>query len=127
MRGNKVQPDFVEFLLARITEDEQKIEYMTRERHRVQQAPIFLTQDMSWLSSVDIFVSPDRWRAECKAKRAIIEAHPYGGDQSMPAHCCADSDDYLGEEMYHDDACPTLAAMLSVYVDHPDFQQEWMG
>ena len=122
MRGDEVQPDFAQFLLARIAEDRES----ATQAEWAMQGGWFTTAD----DQVDAFVqrqSPARVLAECAAKRSIIEAHPYGGDQSMPAHCCADPGDYLGEQMYHDEPCPTLAAMLSVYADHKDFRKEWLG
>lgn len=96
--------DLVEFLLARIACDEAKIEHMQREAVRVETAPIFGGLPADWLGGVDIFVSPDRWRAECEAKRRIVqEWGPF--------------------ETYNGEALLRLLALP--YADHPDWRAEW--
>jgi hypothetical protein len=102
--------DIERFLLARITEDEAKIQHMTREAERVATAPIFRGHPVDWLAGVDIFVSPTRWQAECEAKRQVVVA----AAESMCSMVCQDSCGW-----------DTLRSLASVYADHPDYRQEW--
>lgn len=94
-----------EFLLARIAEDEKKIDAMIREADRVRTAPIFSTRSIDWLSGVDIFVSPRRWRAECAAKRAIVE--------------------WADEFQHSNDGDFVLRELATVYADHEDYDTAW--
>jgi hypothetical protein len=65
---------------------------------------------------------PARVLRECEAKRRIVGAHPYTDDGG---HCCADPQGGLGEEMYWNEPCPTLAALAAVYAEHPDYDESW--
>lgn len=69
----------------------------------------------SWVESglrAEAFATTRAFR-ECEAKRQIVDAHRYSEDGG---HCCA-SDDPLGEEMFWNEPCPTLAALAAIYVD----------
>jgi hypothetical protein len=99
--------DLAEFLLARIAEDEASIEHMTAEKHRVETAPVFAGLPPDWLMGVAIFVSPDRWRAECEAKRRIIDALSWDDEPWRRVR------DYL------------LELLALPYADHPDYRAEW--
>jgi hypothetical protein len=109
-----------EFLLARITEDEAKVQHMQREKVRAETAPIFAANPPGWLAGVDIFVSPTRWAAECEAKRRIVGlwdlrmSEPDDWFPSMP----------LGGEAA-DVYYAALRLLASVYADHPDFDPGW--
>ncbi len=62
---------------------------------------------------------PRRVRAECEAIRRIVELHPNNGGS---CDTCTDRD-YVG--LVDDWPCETIAALASVYADHPDFDPEW--
>jgi hypothetical protein len=102
----------VDFLLARIAEDEAKIQHMTREAERVATAPIFRNYPPDWLLGVDIFVSPDRWRAECAAKRHVLNLHPEAVSDEKRA----------GAAWAYDEVLRLLALP---YSSHPDYRDEW--
>ncbi|CAI9417307.1 DUF6221 family protein [Nocardioides sp. T2.26MG-1] len=103
----------VEFLLARIAEDERD------------GCPCrFVDEDRD--------ICDDRWRAECGAKRQIIALHEQGDGVSYRGteFCsrCTASGEYPADDAYTDEQnwpCPTLRALAAVYADHPDYRQEW--
>lgn len=94
----------VEFLLARIAEDEQDI------------ATARLDDEPEWWM-------PEQWTrsralAECVAKRQIVALH----------------NDMLKQELGNGDASAfgaglmhldVLRSLASVYADHPDYREEW--
>lgn len=99
-----------EFLLARIAEDEARVE---RDLHPSGPHPDLGSVLCEWEES--------RWLAECKAKRRIVAEHaPEYGSCSV---CCDD----WGNAMTGDSAqpvespCPTLWVLATIYADHPDF------
>jgi len=93
----------VEFLEARISEDEKRATYV---REYGDTGGLF---------------SPARVLAECESKRAVIAVHEsYAravpesvGIAAIGARC--------GQEVTAD----ALKALAAVYKDHPDYQQEW--
>lgn len=109
--------DLARFLLDRTTEDEAKVEYMRREAHRAATAPVFALNPIGWLAGVDIFVNPDRWAAECAAKKRIIGRHsliPPGADIEGCYEC-------------HDEwPCATLKLLAEPYRSHPSFDASWL-
>lgn len=106
--------DLAEFLLARIAEDEDE----ARERREI--------ADRHWAEiraagATPAFVvfrtdEPEFTLATCAAHRRIVELH--GSGDAWCDHCSGYSDE-------PSDTCPTIRALASVYVDHPDYQPEW--
>lgn len=99
-------PSIIEFLEARIAEDEKRAAYY---------GPLTLGMR--------------RLLAECAAKRSIIKQHEIDLSIREP-HCdtCAEWwNCVLGEGppmvKY---PCPTIKALAAVYKDHPDYQKEWV-
>ncbi len=105
--------DLIEFLTARLAEDERKVTAMQRERLRVETAPIFQGQNMGWLAGVDIFVNPDRWQAEIDLKRKLLEGH------EPDIHRCAYGDHVIGDQ------CEMQRLLAVPYAGHPDFEEAW--
>lgn len=79
---------------------------------------------------------PARVLAECEAKRRIVELHPiYRGPRLLAVdstgrdfacekcHAASSIDDQSVIEALG--PCNTLLALASVYVDHPDYRDEW--
>lgn len=69
---------------------------------------------------------PTRVLAECKAKRMIVKIH-VEIDEAYTApriRCCQNCSAY-GEYPGEGWPCATIAALVSVYADHPDFREEW--
>jgi hypothetical protein len=101
----------VEFLLARIAEDE----------HVARHGRGCIVAD----SPVGPYVAYDfdRVLAECEAKRRIVALHAnllasYRGGDHL-AKCATCSDDVA------DWPCPTLRHLALPYADHSDYQPEW--
>lgn len=101
--------DLVEFLLARIAEDETDVAagVYTGDAHR-------------------------RIKAECEAKRRIVEEHQpvdYSGlGMTSPGACCICGADLgMGDWEWVEGSfpCATLRALALPYADHPDYRQEW--
>jgi Family of unknown function (DUF6221) len=96
----------VEFLLARITEDE------------IIAGTLQVVDDLLVAHGEDAgrtpLLSPARALAECAAKRKIIKLV----DEYQTGHI---SDDFAGDVMGDE----ILSDLASVYADHPDYQQEW--
>lgn len=85
----------MEFLLARIAEDERD---WTANPHAWDEIQYMLTG-----------LTQERMFAECEAKRRIIALHTPCDDWSY------------GDAS----TCPELIALAQPYADHPDFRQEW--
>ncbi len=117
-----------EFLLARITEDE------GRALGAEASMDAFDRKLWRWLGGYDAEVTeanyayidampPARVLAECKAKRAIIEAgmrtRPDGTREEIGCWTAWGE----GQDCSAYDAA--LRALAAVYADHPDFNPEW--
>ena len=91
--------NIVEFLEARIDEDE---EQASSGWERL--------GDSRWERDNygRTLLTPSAVLAECKAKRVIIEAF----DPEAP-----DLDPYVGRDV--------IAILAAIYADHPDYQEEW--
>lgn len=107
-----------EFLLARITEDEAVAGAGTTMR-----ADAYARHTALWNGAGHLPVmTAKRLKAECAAKRAIMERH-----------CSLDGDGQLCDWCITHDLsdqplpwpCPDLLALASVYADHPDYRDEW--
>ena len=98
-----------EFLLARIAEDEQKVAAMRREtsRAKLTHRPYDGDHLLTWLAGVDIFVSADRWAAECDAKRRIVQQV---SDVRWSGYAVRDV---------------VLQLLALPYADHLDYREEW--
>jgi len=95
-----------EFLLARITEDEDELKTA-----RIGGSPEWW-EPAQWCR--------ERAEAECAAKRAIVEMCPevslaHKGIEIEMGHGEPDPD--LGEQI--------LRTLAATYADHPDYQPEW--
>lgn len=68
---------------------------------------------------------PGRVLAECEAKRRIVEDHTDSREPDYCPRCVKYRDQWEGFIVYCPHPCPTLAALASVYADHPDYRDEW--
>lgn len=116
----------VEFLEARITEDELDAQVDAAEMGRS-------SVSIQFDCATQARFTPTRVLAECKAKRAVIERQfidlsdedaEYGcghEPEEIRAGMCPKMDltkPYTG---------PIIAVLAAVYSDHPDYRQEWAG
>jgi hypothetical protein len=109
-----IQPTLSEFLEARISEDEESAT-------EVHVLGCDSTRDEPFPCNCNM---PERWSRECAAKRAIVGDHRVGSYPGEGEGCvtCNWNDDYgFGQN----GPCVTLAALASVYRDHPDFDPVW--
>lgn len=109
----------VEFLLARIAEDEHQAHEAIKLRRRVfgdRDKPDRELNCYDDLGTPAVVVGGERVLAECAAKRRIINHHQY--DHIGGAHLCQDT-------MVSDAQCEVLRALASVYADHTDYDQPW--
>ena len=69
-----------------------------------------------------ISISVERVRAECEAKRRLVEHHssPHDEHDHQRQHGIDGYDDAPGAE-----PCPTLRLLSLPYADHPDFRAAW--
>jgi hypothetical protein len=127
-----VTVDLVEFLEARISEDEETAslaeatEWFTT--HGIQAR---MVKQYGELAAVFMCrFDPARVLAECEAKRQIIDLHSRGGEygytdydgaiQHVPAcNMCGTAGEY--DEPW---PCGTLRALAAVYSSHPDYPKE---
>lgn len=104
-----------EFLEARIAEDE---DAAGEPIFRGEPAD-FSVRDVLVGHSGGLEINASRLRAECAAKRAILEVHPlrlYLAIEGWDMWECQTCEGY---------PCDTLKALASAYKDHPDYRQEW--
>lgn len=109
----------VEFLLARIAEDEYE-------------ANVCLDQWMRGEGGTRR--RWDRVLAECESKRRIVEIHELTSDvypvstrQTYGYACAHCGGKRVNENEPVEDvgACDTLMALAAVYADHPDYDETW--
>lgn len=105
----------VEFLKARIVEDEQQAR-----------------KHLHALRSHGLGDYGLRVLAECAAKRVIIEQHEPVNYSSLGmaspnacSLCGADRGMHDWEWVQDSFPCPTVRALAAVYKDHTDYKQEW--
>jgi hypothetical protein len=105
-----------EFLLARISEDEQVVQHALDEAHREGEDSTGheLVHHPSAVGDAVVAVSPDRAMQECAAKRRIIQLM---GGLAAPGP--------NGNGSGRSPADDVLTALALPYADHEDFQQEW--
>lgn len=108
----------VEFLLARIAEDE-AVAVATRGNWN---ALPWKASDRGIAGPVDgpfghaaVVIDPARVLAECEAKRRIVELHPSVIDDGQTV-CSEEQAEW---------PCPTLRLLALPYADHPDYRDEW--
>lgn len=110
--------DLVEFLLARIGEDEAEAKFCIDAGisepgyHLLQQIYTSFPEDGHAADLADRF-SPARVLAECAAKRAIVDALSDYDD----GHVWASAEGSRAED--------ALLALAQPYASHPDYRQEW--
>lgn len=117
-----------EFLLARIAEDEAS----AREAIAHENAIRDVRPDWEYLYTWALMYNasgggvghsfqpgaptPGRVVAECEAKRRIVQEHTPVDEE--PGNWCNDCSSDVWP-------CPTMAALASIYADHPDYREEW--
>ena len=112
----------VEFLEARITEDERSANETTGWR-LTQSLIASALHDGEATASEVVYANrllPRRMLAECKAKRAIIAEHATLGGLCQR---CVDAWDDMAEHLHA--PCPTLLALAQLYAGHPQFNRAW--
>lgn len=133
--------DLVEFLRARLDEDEQAASaavpgpWIVRdgwdyEAERavfgsprgVQHVATTKRNEARWRENRDHIArhDPARVLAEVEAKRRILDEHR---DEDGNCYGCGLCND--GERRYKVDECPTKRALALPYSDHPDYREEW--
>lgn len=124
--------DIIEFLLARLAEDEAALEPFNGGRPvhgRTGEVLDFHEGGELWEISpsseyVTMYVSPQRALAEVRAKRAIVDRHQARvkrqDDQGRPAHL----HDPVLSMLVKDDRY-LLRHLAAVYADHPGYRPEW--
>jgi hypothetical protein len=128
--------DLVEFLLARIAEDEaiartaaaaeavegsdgMRWEAGSALRLRDAWSTIAIGTYESDLDEAGVHMArwdPARVLAWCEAQRRIVELHPKSVHNYSNDTCFGCGEDW---------PCPTLRLLALPYVDHPDYRQEW--
>jgi uncharacterized protein DUF6221 len=106
--------DLVEFLRARLTEDEQAA--------RMARADFFTVGTLGMFASAGdachvIRHDPARVLREVEAKRHVLERH---GECGTGAGYCDDGGHDLGSL-----GCGDLLDLALPYADHPDYRDEW--
>ena len=101
--------DLSEFVLARVTDDE--------ELARQYGDPRRLSSSLTWTSDVGrpaIEVDPSRIIAECEAKRRVVAAYVEGVANYR-----------IGPHDEVDRLTFVVRALALPYADHPEYQPEW--
>jgi hypothetical protein len=119
----------VEFLLARIAEDEALARRALEDWYSVEGGGL-RWGEVGHEASPDLTVDPCRVLAECEAKRRIVDLHAPATAHSSRALTCETclsdragwSDDWGADQW----PCDTLRALVSVYADHPDCDPTWL-
>jgi hypothetical protein len=118
-----VSDDLIEFLRARIAEDEAAAREMLAAAAEIADLPPVppyeYADDEEQVEPFDHVVrwQPDRVLAECAAKRAIVEAY---AEEVPDGRLSFGEDEGRGEALAY--VCKALA---TVYADHEDYQPEW--
>ena len=113
----------IEFLEARITEDEYEAKTCLARYERGEGA-----SKRRWI----------RMLAECKSKRVIIGLHQpdrilenWYWSQRKCAECGGTWHKWLNNDVPTDigpeQGCATLRAIAAIYSDHPDYKDEWQA
>lgn len=132
----------VEFLNARLNEDEQVArtsnEYWSRQYDR--ESVYSPTEPAYGMTDSDeipaLFVDDQRILAEVEAKRAVLQEHgpshkhtvqPIDGEWTHCFACGTDPCSILAEchVCGYDNGCPTVRYLAQTYADHPDYDPGW--
>lgn len=108
----------VEFLLARIAEDEAAARAVAAENVGGAAVSLHLG-DNAWDSEwpfADRF-TPARVLTDAVARRQIVERHAQSA-----AFGCGICSEYRRE---HVETCEEMRMLAAVYADHPDYREEW--
>lgn len=118
--------ELVEFLLARISEDE-AVAVATRDAHDPLDwsnpgvGPVGLAGPVDGPSGYEsVVIDPARVLRECEAKRRIVALHSEGDKGTC--YTCSVNGTRVQDNLI---ACPTLRDLAAVYADHPDYRDEW--
>lgn len=121
--------NITEFLLARISEDEaaaNAVDLLSSEMETISThyLPEFADYMLRW--------QPNSIRAECAAKRAILEMHSpadYRGIGMESPNACNICGKDTGMHDWEWDKnsfpCNTIKALAAVYADHPEYDPAW--
>ncbi|MEV4670986.1 DUF6221 family protein [Actinomadura sp. NPDC049382] len=117
----------VEFLNARLDEDEQTAREAGNRRWLIEDNTISLWPEnehdgfMTWPTRSDarhaVHWQPERVLAEVEAKRRIVDEH--GPNEYGLCDVCVLNDDARRAP------CPTLRLLALPYADHPDYDESW--
>jgi len=124
----------VDFLLARIAEDEEAARSAARDNEPVWDS--YGTDGPTGLLELGVNEGgpeaaaehferwlPARVLAECEAKRRIVDEHTCQCPDPNCGDCGACSGDHHADPTPA--PCPTLRLLAAVYVDHPDYDEAW--
>lgn len=106
----------VEFLLARVAEDEEAVE-------RIESEPC---HGIESLAEADYLRFVNRAETEIDAKRKIIEMHPARWQEvELGRKMCEEEPrvERVGGPFYDDE----LRILATVYASHPDYRDEWQA
>lgn len=112
------EPSLVEFLLARLTEDEAAAERLRRPSEGDPWG--WQPKGVTTNDAGRVEISPARVLADVEAKRRIVDLHYEVTSDSGYCVVCV-TNDYTDEPY----PCPTIRALASVYRNHPDWREEW--
>jgi uncharacterized protein DUF6221 len=116
----------VDFLLARIAEDEVQARSLVdtaRDSRRMLGDPklkLLGTMQIGWHAWPKIEAMATRVLVECQAKRLLIAEHPRLPNFDPPE--CGVCESVLTPSPW---PCATLRAMSLPFADHADYQEEW--
>ena len=110
--------DLVEFLGARLDEDDEVARATRKNEQRVPGTDRWFASHSNAITSM----APHRAVAEVKAKRRLLDLHEpaeteyIDGDVCMACTAVGDGPHY---------PCLTLRLLALPYTDHPDYREEW--
>lgn len=118
--------ELVEFLLARIAEDEERARFVQQQVEGPWHKP-FEPWRLSWHDEYDLLcIDPARALAECEAKRRIVETVQYAQERYAQERDSGYGDGADMEWLTKLETLePILAYLAQPYADHPDFNPEW--
>ena len=117
--------DLTEFVLARIAEDEAAARDALEDGRGTPEPEPWLA--VGWPRSEHpgpvVFVGPERFLAECEAKRRTVNRHRPEEFMDAPGEFfCLRCQPSGNRGMW---PCPDLRDLASVYAEHPDYREEW--
>lgn len=121
--------ELVEFLRARLDDDEERARFVQREQgDRPQYEPE--PWRLSWHDEYDLLcIEPSRALAEVDAKRRIIDQHPLlpAAEQltGRPTYGCETCHEHADYGIAPEGECETLKLLALPYAGHKDYREEW--